>query len=134
MYLLAGVFILSLVVLVLPVSLIICRKPDPSWYGEENMQAYVWAPFCASGIFLGVLLVIKSLPYFPPSGLETVLVAITIAITLIVYKFIGVKKRLSAYQGFGARENIFPMDRIPGPSNNPSPPVDQGNTDLKKAA
>ena len=97
MYLLTGVLILSCVVLCWSIALICSKNPNPHWYGEESMQAYVWTPLCVSGLFFGALFIRKSLPGFPPSTLEIALVAATIAATIVIFKLLNVRKRLAAW-------------------------------------
>ena len=98
MFLFYGVLVLSVTFLCWSLAMISCRNPKALWYGGEFMQAYVWAPLLSGGLVLGLLLARKSLPEFPPSLMETVLVLVTIAVTAVVRRLMRVKLRLAAYE------------------------------------
>lgn len=88
MYLFYGVLVLFAVALFWPAGMILCRRPDAGWYGNEFMQAYFWAPLSASGLCLGVLMVVKAFVKFSPSALEVIVSVLLFAITLAMYRLL----------------------------------------------
>jgi hypothetical protein len=128
MYLLYGVAALCFSVLWLSLALICCRNPKTRWYGGEFMQAYVWTPFSAAGLALGLLLARKSLPGFPPSLLEMALVFVTIAAAAVLYRLLNVKQRLLTYKKEEAQAEVAtdvyqtdsPADTEPLPATTPT--------------
>ncbi len=89
MYLIYGVLVLFAVALFWPVAMILCRRPDAGWYGNEFMQAYFWAPLSASGLCLGVLMVVKAFIKFSPSTLEVILSVLLFAISLAMFRLLS---------------------------------------------
>ncbi len=89
MHLIYGVLILFAVVLFWLVALILCRKPVPGWYGKEFMQAYFWAPLGASGLCLGILVIVKAFLESSPSALDLILSAAILAVTVTIYRLLS---------------------------------------------
>lgn len=89
MYLIYGVLVLFAVVLFWSIALILCRRPDAGWYGKEFMQAYFWAPLGASGLLLGVLMVVKAFLKFSPSVVHMLIAAAILAATVVIYRFLS---------------------------------------------
>ena len=98
MFLLYGVVALGISFLWFSLALICFRNPKTRWYGSEFMQAYIWTPFSAAGLALGLLLARKSFPEFPPSVLEMLLVLAAIAAATVLYRLMNVKQRLLPYK------------------------------------
>jgi len=88
-YLIYGVLVLFAVVLFWSIALILCRRPDEGWYGKEFMQAYFWAPLGASGLCLGVLMVVKAFLKFAPSVVHMLIAAAILAAAAVIYWFLS---------------------------------------------
>jgi O-antigen ligase len=134
MYLIYGVLVLFAVVLFWSIGLILCRKPVAGWYAKEFMQAYFWAPLGASGLCLGVLMVIKAFLKFSPTGVHMLIAAAILAATVVMYRFLS-KWVHPADTNFAVTEaKIIPIglnDLAQTPAPGHSKPRDNG---LKKAA
>ena len=89
MYLIYGVLVLFAVVLFWSIALVLCRKPKTVWYNSESMQAYFWAPLGASGLCLGVLMVVKAFLKFSPSAVHMLVAAALFAATVVMGWFLG---------------------------------------------
>lgn len=134
MYLIYGVLVLFAVVLFWSVALILCRKPNGGWYESEFMQAYFWAPLGASGLCLGVLMVVKAFLKFSPSVLHMLGAAAILAATVVMFRFLS--KWVRPFDGTAAESEIkiIPFgakDRAKTPPPDHTKPRD---TDFKKAA
>jgi len=134
MYLIYGVLVLFAVVLFWSIALILCRRPGEGWYGKEFMQAYFWAPLGASGLCLGVLMVVKAFLKFSPSVVHVLIAAAILAATAVMYRFLS--KWAGPVDGtFAVTETkIIPFgakDRAKTPTPDHTKPRDN---DFKKAA
>lgn len=131
MYLLYGVVALCISFLWFSLALICCRNPKIRWYGGEFMQAYIWTPFIAAGFALGLLLARKSLPEFPPSVVEMVLVVAAIAAAAFLYRLMNVKQRLMSYK---AEEKKAEAAADSLPTDSPAATPTLITPELRKAA
>ncbi|MGA7278495.1 MAG: hypothetical protein WBW79_11195 [Desulfocapsaceae bacterium] len=134
MYLIYGVLVLLAVVLFWSVALILCRRPDGGWYDTEFMQAYFWAPLGASGLCLGMLMVVKAFLKFSPSVVHMLGAAAILAAAVVMFRFLSKWVRPFDSTAAVSETKIIPFgakDRAKTPPPDHTRPRDN---DFKKAA